>query len=388
MLAYADGVASQQTLEQSVYTTIDIASLALSGSAVSTLAKLPSLRRAFVISDLVSDFADLASIATSDLSGGYSNLLGNTSAVFGLLSLSEGGVRGVKSLLDKPVDVPEISRILGEIKGYDEAFLVQLTQSDKTYYLLRHYLEKMRIQPSAASTLAQIEECLNKVNNARRIAKAVDWAKYVDDFFANSNVITSKNRILNKGLDKVYTQLSIEEITAIHHYTTGAYKEFNAALRAVNGNISALNEFNRAFYVILQSGMQKMPTKFTGHLYRGTSLSEEALMKYNNAFKNKTSVTEYSYTSTSQGTDVYEKFQNLTKQEGDMPVLIFVNAKGKYGVDIDGISRYGRNFTELGGDLQREVLYMSGAKFKVTEYVEDVSAEGQKYIKMVWEEIP
>ncbi|GEM_PF-1578321 len=222
----------------------------------------------------------------------------------------------------------------------------------------------------------------------RELFKGADWTKYVDDFFANAKVITSKNRILNKGLEKVYTQLSVEEITAIHHYTTGAYRDFNAALRAANGNISALDEFNRAFYEILQSGMQKMPNKFNGQLYRGTSLSEEALLKYKNAFQNKTGVTEYSYTSTSQGTDVYKKFQNLTKQEGDMPVLIFVNAKGKYGVDIDGISRYGKNFTELGGDLQSEVLYMSGAKFKVTEYVEDISTEGQKYVKMVWEEIP
>lgn len=71
-----------------------------------------------------------------------------------------------------------------------------------------------------------------------------------------------------------------------------------------------------------------------------------------------------------------------------MPVLIFVNAKGKYGVDIDNISRYGKNFAELGGDLQSEVLYMSGAKFKVTEFVDDISTEGQKFIKMVWEEIP
>jgi len=219
-------------------------------------------------------------------------------------------------------------------------------------------------------------------------AKTGDWAKYVDDFFANSKVITSKNRILNKRLDKVYTQLSVEEITAIHHYTTGAYKDFNAALRAANGNIYALDEFNRAFYEILQSGMQKMPSKFSGQLYRGTSLSEQALLKYKNAFNNGSELVEYAYTSTSQKTNVIEFFQSLAKQEGEVNVVMQFNAKGIKAVDVNNISRYGPNFNELGGQLQDEVLFMSGAKFKVTGYEELTDAVSGKYIEITFTEIP
>ena len=67
---------------------------------------------------------------------------------------------------------------------------------------------------------------------------------------------------------------------------------------------------------------------------------------------------------------------------------MFFNSKGKYAVEIDGLSRYGKNFIDLGGDLQNEVLYISGAKFKVTGYLEDVSANGQKYVKIIFDEIP
>ena len=120
----------------------------------------------------------------------------------------------------------------------------------------------------------------------------------------------------------------------------------------------------------------------------GTSLSEQALLKYKNAFLNKTEVVEKTFTSTSRETNVYQRFQNLTKQEGDIPLIMFFNSKGKYAVEIDGLSRYGKNFIDLGGDLQDEVLYISGAKFKVTGYLEDVSANGQKYVKIIFDEIP
>ena len=215
-------------------------------------------------------------------------------------------------------------------------------------------------------------------------------SKYIDIFLADSKVITSRNRILGKGLDKIYTQLSVEELTAIHHYTTGAYKDFNNALRTANGNISALDDFNRGFYEILQSGMQKMPNKFSGQLYRGTSLSDELLLKYKNAFQNNTTVTEYAFTSTNKQFDpkLITKFQNLAKEKGESNVIMYFNAKGKNAVDIDNISRYGKNFIELGGDLQEEALFMSGTKFKVTGFDEAISNEGVKYFKIIFTEIP
>ena len=47
-----------------------------------------------------------------------------------------------------------------------------------------------------------------------------------------------------------------------------------------------------------------------------------------------------------------------------------------------------RRYAERGGDLQDEVLFMSGTKFKVTGFDEVISNNGVKYFEITFTEIP
>jgi hypothetical protein len=67
---------------------------------------------------------------------------------------------------------------------------------------------------------------------------------------------------------------------------------------------------------------------------------------------------------------------------------MYFNAKGKNAIDVDGISRYGKNFIQNGEQLQDEILFMAGSKFNVVGYEEKINSQGQRYIEMILNEIP
>lgn len=149
--------------------------------------------------------------------------------------------------------------------------------------------------------------------------------------------------------------LSIEELVAIRAYTKESWSFINAALRLENAK-----EFTRLgrFIDLMKSGIGKLPI-FKGTVRRTIALSvEDAAKKY----KVGATVVEDAFTSTTFG-------KAVAQREGN--VLLTIE------------SSTGRNITSIAEHAESEILFLPGAKFKVTK----VERHGDAFL--VWKkELP
>ncbi|WP_370089272.1 ADP-ribosyltransferase [Ekhidna sp.] len=192
-------------------------------------------------------------------------------------------------------------------------------------------------------------------------------------FFDNADVVNARRVVDEANIKSKFPDMSVEELTSIYHYTTDAYYDLNRALRGLDPMTEQFDAFNKA----LNKSMDKLP-KYSQPVYRGTVLPESVLAKYKNAFDNGSEVIEDAFMSTSKDLDVAKSFADDFAQTGETKVFLEIN--GKNGVDIEDISAYGPSFDP--SYSESEILFKSGSKFKVENYVEDVLPNGEKFISI------
>ncbi len=181
--------------------------------------------------------------------------------------------------------------------------------------------------------------------------------------FLNINlVIDSRNKVKEKYtlLIKKYPNISLEELTTVYHYTSSLYtvENFNKALRERSITDKKLKIFDN----VLRKSLEKFP-KYLKTTYRGISTKKSALKKYEKAYENKTEIEELGYISTSKERFVAEVFLDKNEDIGNVKVLFTIESKK--GLDIEDISLHGPTFSSV---TESEVLFISGQKFKVSEY--------------------
>lgn len=159
-------------------------------------------------------------------------------------------------------------------------------------------------------------------------------------------------RIGSKKLPPVYDALNDIEKSAIRHYTgTDGYEQLNKYLfnkiRAVEPN-----EFYDAFEHVLNNALDKLDTKFEGIVMRGAELTDDVLSQYERAFLKDKEVTHLAFTSTSM-------------DSGFPDVNTHFTIKSKTGRIIQDIAYIKQ---------EKEVLFKSNTKFKVTGFVREGNA--------------
>jgi len=182
------------------------------------------------------------------------------------------------------------------------------------------------------------------------------------NFFSDPRMITSRSNLLNHptiDFEQLFPYLSQEELTAIHHYTTRAYIDLNAALRSSN----PLSAYHSAFVDILNEALNKMP-KYQGPFFRGTSIPEAVLQDYLNALPPGSGkfVFDKAFSSSSNIDIHIGTFQNLRKKDGEVKIII--TGTSSTGVYIDDLSYYGKNFQTDPLEIQHEVLFKPNTKFE------------------------
>ncbi|AWK03308.1 hypothetical protein HYN56_03360 [Flavobacterium crocinum] len=168
--------------------------------------------------------------------------------------------------------------------------------------------------------------------------------KYVEE-----KLTDELSKIINSSHHNHITQLNEFEKTIIYHYTDYGYDYLNKILR----DGGSMPEFGR----YLNSSLNKLES-FKALCYRAIICNRSDLQKYYDAFANGSVVVEKSFWSCSKSKLIAWMFS-------ESPLFIIISKRGK---DIEKISKFGG----VGAQNEKEVLFMSGSKFKVLEIEEKV----------------
>jgi NAD:arginine ADP-ribosyltransferase len=173
------------------------------------------------------------------------------------------------------------------------------------------------------------------------------WKSFLDDAFT----LQKRADVIADGLPAQFPNLSIDELTAIKVYTSDQmrngskiYQTLNTELRAGN-----LSDYNKGLNDLVNSGLGKLSPHSGATVFRGCGQAESQLAK---TWKVGDDITFKDFKSTSINENTATNFMN--SGSGDV-IYEIANPKG-YNIC---------NISCLPGEA--EILFKSGAKFKVTE---------------------
>jgi len=192
-----------------------------------------------------------------------------------------------------------------------------------------------------------VEELENAFKELRLQGAGDLWKSFLDDAFT----LQKRAEVIANGLPAQFPNLTIDELTAIKVYTSDQmrndskiYQTLNTELRA--GNLSA---YNAGLNDLVNSGLGKLTPNSGSSVFRGCGQAESQLAK---TWKVGDDITFKDFKSTSISDDVAEKF--MSKGNGDV-IYEIANSKGYNICNISCMTD------------EAEILFKSGAKFKVTE---------------------
>ncbi len=173
VLMYAEDAASTETVSQTVYTVIDVASLALGPGALATVGKLG---KALNYVDMVSDIASLGATASSDFANPQiTSILNTVSAITGLTSITAAAGKKVKNVFNDPnlATPPNPKSIADEVNNTANLTpeeLATLVSDDNIFVRLSYVLKKgLQNSPDAATT-TKINNAIDKLQIAKNLA--------------------------------------------------------------------------------------------------------------------------------------------------------------------------------------------------------------------------
>lgn len=186
--------------------------------------------------------------------------------------------------------------------------------------------------------------------NTAEVSKKVEKAKlkrYYDVLQQNHTIEKAIQEAGTKSLPIPYNKLDDVEKGVLLHYTGSGYHSVNEYLYSGTKR-SKPNALLNAVEYVLNRALKKLKTDHQGIVMRGVSkLPQTTLKQYKRAFEKGGTVTHKSFTSTSTGKGF----------SGDVVFRI----KSKRGKAIEDISEF---------PSEKEVLFKSNSKFKVTGYLE------------------
>ncbi len=242
----------------------------------------------------------------------------------------------------------QLNTIIQKVEGFEEStindFITDFKEGPK------QLLETIAKSP----LLVDNWKLLNSIKSPNRLD--VDFLKFFNiDLMMNSWKEVTKNRV---KLKQLYPNVTLDELTAVYHYTSSLYtvEGFNKALRdnvTLKGNLQIFNN-------VLKKSLEKFP-KYKEVTYRGITTEKSKIERYKIAYENKTNVEELGYLSTSKDRFVAGLFSEKIENE----VRVIFTIQSNKGVDIENVSLLGPTFSNVS---ESEVLFLSGEKFKVTEF--------------------
>ena len=188
----------------------------------------------------------------------------------------------------------------------------------------------------------------------------------------NRRYNAAKEQLRGSKEMKVYKMLNSDEVTSINLYTRADayYLHINNYNRlnkiALGAKADGFNKENLTTITkVINNGLDKIPDKHKGIVYRGTTLPKEVLDLYKQSFKSKTPVVEKGFLSTS------------SKKEFSFNGNHLFIIKSKTGTKIDKLS-----------DLpnEKEVLFKTNKKFNISE-IKEVEKRGRMRLVITMEEI-
>lgn len=198
----------------------------------------------------------------------------------------------------------------------------------------------------------------NKVKNADKVKDNVDY-----EILKKADFFNKKLDVLSKQMKEAYPFIDIEKINSINIYSSHFYQEINKFNRGLLKSFDSKNGITKKWYEALtrqiNSGLDEIPNKYKGLVFRGTSLDQKQLEPYINAFKNGSVHIEKAFLSTSYSEN---------KAFGGN---VFFEITSKKGTMIEKLSDF---------ESEKEVLFKAGQKFKVTDVIDKGS--GNYFIKM------
>ncbi|SNR14557.1 ADP-ribosyltransferase [Tenacibaculum jejuense] len=216
---------------------------------------------------------------------------------------------------------------------------------------------------------------MNQFNGSQKMdANFLKFLKGEEALHSWSEVIKRRVKLKEK-----YPSLSLEELTAVYHYSRSyGYESLNKALRGIEPMTDELEVFDN----VLKKTLNKFP-KYSQTTYRGARVEKSLLDKYKKAYKNKTPHEEKGYMSTSKDDFTAENFSTNQTSEGKVRVIFTV--KSKNGFDIENASGHGPTFSYTMNE--REVLYQNGQKFKVTKFRTTIDKNLKKLVYITLEDL-
>lgn len=298
---------------------------------------------------------------------------------FGSLSTAGGKVKGIEGaeLLSNIRNNTNLLRLNDAFSGLDDAsrsvFLSEFGTAGSdilnVFNANTRLVEAWNIMKSTAlssniDALSIVEKYLSRFpkegDKIRKFLTDVTEYRWPSGGIGKYPVIESFDKVFSQQLNKVFPQLTGEELVAVHHYSRGISYPFNQAKRGT----ATITDFFKTFDEFLDRGLSKLPN-YSGRVHRGTALPESyVLSKYQNAFKNGTKVSEEAYSSTSKVEDFLKDYMTRNVNPGDVNVIFRIESKT--GKDIERISNFGSSFPA--NVNHKEVLFKPGVEFKVTDF--------------------
>lgn len=226
------------------------------------------------------------------------------------------------------------------------------TQLDKDG---KNKLAIFRFNPGAEKKVFPPAHPYSKVNGAKKVKsvlKDIDAEKDYNILNENERFKIEKESVLIREIDTIYKQLSKDETACIYMYTMpdAYFKYLNEYNRTEQvGRDAKANGFNKetldAMTRVVNRGLDKIPDRHEGLVYRGTDLNREQFKAYEDALSNNKPYLEKGFLSTTT-----EK-----KRAFDGNTSYIIKAKnGAYIAEIAAIN-------------EEEVLFKSKQEFKVTK---------------------
>lgn len=221
----------------------------------------------------------------------------------------------------------------------------------------KNKLAIFRFNPGVQKVVFPPTHPYSQVAGAKEVRQVIDKLQSENEseiLNKNQYFQRAKERVQEYKLDKVYKSLTIDQSSSIHLYTqTDAfYNHINTYHRTGKVRLGAradgMNEdFIKAVSNNINQGLDNIPDRHKGMVYRGTRLDKEDLNVYEKAFKEKTSHIEKAFMSTT--TDELRAFNGNTT----------FKIKAKNGAIIEKLSSM---------EDEKEVLFKTGQQFKVTKF--------------------
>ncbi|HLT52627.1 MAG TPA: phage minor head protein [Flavobacteriaceae bacterium] len=219
----------------------------------------------------------------------------------------------------------------------------------------KNKLEIFRFNPGLQKVVFPPHHPYSKVKGADVVKQTIYDNKEDEDYKLlneNDRFQIEKERTIEREIHKIYSKLTIDETNSIYMYSMpdGYYGYLNKYHRTGKISLGAKAEgFDKntldAMTRVINRGLDKIPEKYKGIVYRGTYLQPDQLEAYENALNNNTVHIEKAFTSTT------------TKKEKAF------NGNTKYIIT----SKNGAYIDEIAAIPEDEVLFKAGQGFKVTK---------------------